>query len=45
MGTMEMQFQIEVKKERFKKHVPRAYIYTSVILSSIPDLVYLIPIL
>lgn len=45
MGTVEIQFQIEVKKGRFKKHVHCADIYTSIILSSILDLVYLIPIL
>lgn len=45
MATMEIQLQFEVKKGRFKKHVPRAYIYTSIISSSILDLVYLIPIL
>lgn len=45
MGTMEIQFQTEVKKGRFKKHVPNAYFYTSIILSSILNLVDLIPVL
>lgn len=45
MGTMEIQLQFEVKKGRFKKYMPHAYIYTSIIFSSILDLVYLIPIL
>lgn len=42
---MQLQFQNQVKKKRFKKYMPCAYLYTWTIFSRIPDLAYLIPIL